>query len=124
MDNTPMSHQLAVLYAFSCAADMLSNLTLVGSGYHRQAQQTRAGEMCMNSEVICSTSAASEFTRQQSCNEVMQLYLSFTFCALPWEPTPYKSVVAESSMECLQHCKAGHAPKYLTSEDENVLVSM
>ena len=55
MDSTPMSHQLAVLYAFSCSADIWSNLTTEGSGYHLQAQQTRAGEMCMNSDVICST---------------------------------------------------------------------
>lgn len=55
MDSTPMSHQLAVLYAFSCSADIWSNLTTEGSGYHLQAQHTRAGEMCMNSDVICST---------------------------------------------------------------------
>lgn len=53
-----MSHQLAVLYAFSCSADILSNLTLVGSGYHLQAQHTSAGEMCMNSEVICAAAKA------------------------------------------------------------------
>ena len=128
IDRTPMSHQLAVLYAFSCLADILSNLTLLGSGYHLQAQHTRAGEMCMNSDVICNSAGTGELYTDSCCLKDPCTVSAMSFCcfiaSVPSFSTASLSVFCYSYMTHTRADKQGCSAISLTCKRHSWLLAL